>query len=507
MGKRGKIIKKRNIIVILCDQLRKDFLPIYGCEAIKTPNIDKLAHEGVIFDKCITQSPVCAPARATMMTGRYVSDHQVWTNDVPFRQGVEYLAEKMNDLGYVTGAFGKLHHTPGLDTKGFTHSSLMEENRLKNEDSYLKFLKEKDSTVKSVFNVNSKHQFKLDDNLYYEGFTANKALGFIDEHKEQPFFAWVSFQGPHTPYDPPKEWRGKVNVDKLPKPIIRPNKDLSENALYRSALRNISEDIKEIMDIREAYGEMIMEIDAQIGKILKYLEKENLLDNTTILFSSDHGDLLGDMDLNEKGPYLFEAQLGIPMILSNQPNVEKNKRSNLLVGNIDIPGTVLEIAGSIHGIGYSKSMLSLLNGNLSRNVNFSEFCDTIKIVEDGQYRYAYYPFDGYSELYDRDSDPNELNNLHGKDEYLNIENKFLKDILDFNIISHGIKIEAHDLVPSKKKGIENKYPNFLDDFPIAFPVNASEKMDKLAAKGLDTKFNEFCKGRSILVHYSANWKE
>ena len=88
----------RNIVVILCDQLRPDFLRMYGCEAIPTPNLDRLASCGVVFDHAITQSTVCAPARATMMTGTYVSEHGVWTNDRPFAPGMEYIAERMNDL-------------------------------------------------------------------------------------------------------------------------------------------------------------------------------------------------------------------------------------------------------------------------------------------------------------------------------------------------------------------------------------------------------------------------
>jgi arylsulfatase A-like enzyme len=128
-------VKKKNIVVILCDQLRKDFLSCYGFKGLHTPNIDRLANDGVLFENAFTASPVCAPGRACMMTGRYVSDHQVFTNDVPFRDGLEYLAERFNKLGYQTGAFGKLHHFPAKDTKGF-HTAF----RWKKIDSKIKMI-------------------------------------------------------------------------------------------------------------------------------------------------------------------------------------------------------------------------------------------------------------------------------------------------------------------------------------------------------------------------------
>lgn len=498
---------KRNVMVILCDQLRKDFLPIYGGDAIDTPNIDELSQNGVTFNNCITQSTVCAPARATMMTGRYVTDHGVWTNDVGFRDGMKYLAEEMNDLGYETGAFGKLHHTPGLDSKGFKHIALMEENRLKEKDHYLQFLKKKHPEVTGEFNVEDSRQFKFDEEDYYECFIADEAIKFIDQHKDQPTFSWVSFQGPHTPYDPPKYLRGKVRRDKLPTPIIRPNRDLSQNAQYRSATRNISEDIEEIMDIREAYAEMIMEIDKQIGKIVTYLKENNLYHNTTIMFSADHGDMLGDMQLGEKGPFLYESQLGIPMVISNHPGVDKNVKSDLLCGNIDITNTVLEIGEHKTGIGYSKSLIGLLDGRLERKVNFSEFCDGIKTVDNGRYRLSYCPFDGYTELYDRSVDPKELKNLSGHQEHIVMENQLLKEIIDFDIIARGVRIETQDLVPMKQRELEHKFPNYLDEFDIVFPVSNMNKYNRIKEAGLDPDYNDFCKERTILASYGTYWSD
>ena len=140
-----------NILVILCDQLRKDFLSCYGGTVCNTPNLDALAAKSVCFTNAITASPVCAPARASMMTGRYVSDHGVWTNDMPFREGVDYLPQRMNRAGYRTGAFGKLHHFPAKDGKGFSTYALMEENRLGDKDDYFQWLRARHPEIRGVF--------------------------------------------------------------------------------------------------------------------------------------------------------------------------------------------------------------------------------------------------------------------------------------------------------------------------------------------------------------------
>lgn len=499
---------KRNMMVIMCDQLRKDFLPIYGGKAIETPAIDGLATEGVVFNRCITASTVCAPARASMMTGRYVSDHGVWTNDVPFRDGLDYIGERMVAEGYRTGAFGKLHHTPGLDTKGFQHARLMEENRLKDKDHYYQWLKESHPEAETIFNVDGdKLQFAFEEEVYYEHYIAEEAIKYMTESSDQPFFTWVSFQGPHTPYDPPKKWRGQVKKEHLPKPIVRPDNDLSETAQYRGAVRNISGDLNEIMATREAYGEMIMEIDSQINRIITALKDQGLYETTTILFTADHGDLLGDMNLGEKGPFCYESQLGIPMIMANHKSLDKGTVSEALVGNIDVPGTVLHIAGGKTSIGSSISMLQQLEGSHHRRINYSEFCDSIRTIEDERYRYCYYPFEDYAELYDRKEDPMEVHNLVGKEGYDAVETRFLKAIIDYSIMAKGPHIEAQDLVPSKKKGIEALKPDFLEDFDIVFPLPNRDKYRRLKAAGLDPDYNEFCQGREIIASYGRYWEE
>ena len=494
----------QNVLVVLCDQLRPDFLPTYGCEAVPTPNVNRLADAGVVFENAITQSTVCGPARATMMTGRYVSDHGSWTNDVPTRNGVEFLPERMNEAGYVTGAFGKLHHTPPDDVRGFRETALMEEGWLGEAEPYLAWLRNRQPDVEGIWNYEG-DTFGFDETEYYERWIASRAIEFLEDRAgdDDPFLAWVSFQGPHTPLDPPPEVKATVDTERLPEPFERPDDDLAQVAKYRKARGPEVDSRAEVMARRTAYAELIVEIDRQIGRILDRLEALDLTAETTIIFASDHGDLLGDFGLWAKGPYPYRGQLDVPMIVARHPDVPAGTRSHRLVGTIDVPGTCLELAGVEDGIGVSRSLIEAVRGpdDRVRDVIFSEFCDSIKTAYDGRYLYSYYPFTDRAELYDREDDPNERRDLAGDPEHAGIEARMLKHLIDFGIVAKGVRVEAQDFVPDQQDGVRQKHPAFDREFEVAYPLSAEDR-EKLRDAGLATEYNEFCRGRDPVANYA-----
>lgn len=496
----------RSIVVILCDQLRPDFLSAYGGKGIPTPNIDRLASMGVTFDKAITQSTVCAPARASMMTGRYVSDHGVWTNDVPFRDGLEYLPERMNQLGYRTGAFGKLHHFPADDAKGFSVAWQMEEGRLGEKEPYLAWLRERHPEVTKVWNI-AEGRFAYPEAEYHEHWIADRAIEFIGETPaEDPFLAWISFQGPHTPLDPPAEVVGScdaLSIAAAQSLSAVSERELPDTVRYRRIAGFTPADSSETMSNRIRYCELIVEIDAQIGRILKALEDAGRLDSTTILFSADHGDLLGDFDLKTKGPYPYPGQMDIPLILANHPDLEPATRSDALVGNIDIPGTCLALAGDDEPIGYSASLLDTIGRRprVCRPVIFCEFCDSVKTVDNGRFRLSYYPFEGVRLLFDRATDPGCTQNLAGTSDYADLELDLMGRIVDSLIVAKGPRVEAHDFVPAVQEGLSRLDPGYRRSFPAAFPLTAGERA-ALEAAELDADYNEFCREKPVLRQYA-----
>jgi arylsulfatase A-like enzyme len=504
---------RRNVVVFLCDQLRPDFLSPYGCNAVPTPNIDRLAADGVVFDDAITQSTVCGPARASLMTGRYVSDHEVWTNDVPFRDGLSYLPRRMSEEGYVTGAFGKLHHYPPHDTKGFDEAVQFEEGRLEKQEPYREWIRGRHPEATDVWNRDG-YEFAYDEAEYYEHWIASHAIDFLDERAEEaddrPFLAWVSFQGPHGPLDPPAAVKGTVDTDRLPEPIRKPD---DEEAIppvhrYREALGRDYDSLEETMERRTAYAETIVEIDRQIGRVLDRLEALGVADETTFVFSSDHGDLLGDFGLDAKGPYPYHGQLSVPLVVANHPDVEAGTRSDSLAGNIDIPGTCLDVAGASETIGVSRSLLELAgeDPDAEREVNFSEFCDSIKTVQTRRYRYSYYPFVGTATLFDRENDPEERHNLAGDPEYADVERELLMHLIDFGLVNKGVRVEAHDFVPEQQTGVSRKHPAFAAEFEVAYPLSSADRR-RLEAAGLPADYNEFCRDLDIVSHYAPPYWE
>jgi len=302
--------------------------------------------------------------------------------------------------------------------------------------------------------------------------------------------------------------KGTCDADALPAPLERLADGLLPTALYRR-VREGTPPPEAIPAIRVAYAEMIVAIDREIGRVLDHLDALGARENTTLLFSADHGDLLWDFGLTAKGPFPYHGQLAIPMVVANHPCLAPGTRSASLVGNIDLPGTVLDIAGDGRPLGVSRSLLDLAQEEprQPREVSFSEFCDSIKTVEDGRYRYSYYPFTEHAELYDRREDPHELVNLAGRPETADLERRFLKHLLDFDVIARGTRVEAHDFVPDQQEGLRRKHPGFACEFPVAYPLNRAE-VARLEDAGLDAGFNEFCRGKPIQAFYGKPyWEE
>ncbi len=502
-------MSRRNVLVIVCDQLRASVLNAYAPSAVPTPHIDALAREGVVFDNAITASTVCAPARASMLTGRHVCDHDAWTNNMPCREGLEYYPQRMQAAGYDTAAFGVLDHFPHDDMSGFRHCRLMEGGLQGDKEEYLAFLRQRHPEVTRIFN-GSNFEFAFAEDEFYDYWTASRAIEYIEERAacpQEPFLAYVGFLSPHTPLFPPREVHGTVDTERLPRPLQR-QEGMSPVTTYRGVLVTPKKTAAAQMRERTAYAELIVEVDRQVGRIVDALRIAGLYESTTILFTADHGDMLEDFGLTTKGPYPYRSSLFIPMILSNHPGLRRGARSDSLVGNIDIGATVLDIAGDRRAFGYSRSLVDAAQPvpEHPREVNYSEFSDAMKLAMDKRYTYAYFPFTGYADLYDRQADPDELHNLAGDPAHAAVEMAFLKHIIEFLTLARNVRIEAHDMIPPLRVGLEKKAPKFLDDFVIAYPISSNTERQRLREAGLSDDYNEFCRERTVSAHYGVYWE-
>lgn len=509
---------RRNILWIVVDQMRPDFIGPYGADFIATPHLNALSANGITFDNAITASTVCAPARASMVTGLPVSAHGAWTNKIPCKPGTVFLPERMNDCGYLTAAVGSYDHAPDNNPIGYQFLDLFS---TAGNGTYMQMLRQRYPDAKSWADADETGRFRYPEEVFYDRWICDRTTDFLAHYAKTgtapdgigepgaPFFLYCGFVAPHQPLTPPHGLENAVDSAKIPMVDNIKREDVSHVEKYRRANINTIEDLRDPdsavakwMQERQRYCELIAELDALVGRLVQSLRDNGLYENTTIIFTSDHGSEQMNHLVDTKGPWPYRSQLFIPLIIANQPGVQPGSRSDCLCGNLDIGATVLDIAGDKKAFGHSRSLLGMANGSVpERRVNMSEFCDSCKNLVDKRYTFSYYPFTGQTCLYDRLNDPAEHHDLSRDPAYQDIVRRFLMDTIDFLCLAKGVRIEAHDMTPETKAGIEEKDPKFLDTFDIAYPVFNWGDIERVEKAGLDPDYNEFCRDREIKAHY------
>ncbi len=449
--------KTQNILVLMTDQQRPDSLGCYGNNIAITPNIDRLAEKGVIFNNCYVQNPVCCPSRYSLCTGRYPHSHRVRANWYAPGKNESSFAHQLGRVGYHTAAIGKMHFTPWYDNFGFD-GRIIAESKFHSfcPDDYEHFLNkhgfsrrdlyEKDA---SYFNNCTAIKSKVPQELHIDSFVGRSTCEYI-RHAEEPFCAFVSFPSPHNPYDPPEPY------DKLFKDIEMPLRNMSEGEVNRKPREaydyiNNRPEIKQwptttdkltddmVQKMRAHYYGLNTMIDDWIGKIIEVLKKEGLYDNTIIIYTSDHGDLLGDHGLVFKQCF-YEQSVKVPLIF-NAPKYFKPHIVNDLVEAIDIFSTLCNLCDTWEGEGrQSKSLLPLLraeNDYKHREAAFSENYFG-RMIRYDDYKLVYYPGKSYGEMYNLKDDPYEQQNLWNNTRVQDIKNELLLKLLDWSFKSEDL---------------------------------------------------------------------
>ncbi|MFX1338314.1 MAG: sulfatase [Promethearchaeota archaeon] len=466
--------EKPNIVYIFSDQHRGDTLGCVGHPAVITPNLDKLASEGVNFTRCCTNSPLCMPARASMMTGKYVNEHGVWTNFIEANPNGPSHVRNIRQAGYHTALIGKTHlwihgergerrqtsrHTrdklPVLKDWGFEdiYELTGPIATIVNDSPYTDYLKEK-----GLLKTHRKYMIKyftqwsrghakpweeppcpLPVGDHLDSFTGRKAVEWIHNYKDdKPFYLQVLFPGPHDPFDSPAEYRAMYKPENMPVGILEwPQKPIPSNVrmvLNWSGLKDMTPAQNQLL--RTFYYAKITLIDEYIGKIMKTLEKKNLMENTWIIYNSDHGEMLGDHMMSHKIVF-YEGALRIPCIF-RPPGGIKGWKSQGLTDHLDIAASIIDIAhakplaGSdgqsfiqkINEGPYGSSAQEGKEGIFSEVHGFSMIrTDQYKMVVKSNTRRPV-------ELYELIKDPKELNNLVRNKSYKSVLQELLERFLN-----------------------------------------------------------------------------
>lgn len=351
----------KNILFITTDQQRRDSLGCYGLDFMQTPALDRLVRQGVVFDRCSSVCPICQPARASFILGQYPLVTGVANNFHWISPNSPTIARAFDRAGWNTAAIGKMHFHPWDNTEGFRFRISAEDKRhYFRPDDYTRFLqkhgytRDHPATYPRYLEQLGATVSPLPGHLHIDSFIGDSAVSWVENQAREPFFCWVSFNSPHDPYDPPVELAGLYRRSPIPQ-AVGAREELGrkpayqseildffrDNLLYRTDYRRLTEPA--IRRIREHYLATVSLVDRQIEKILAALEARGLAGSTLIVFSSDHGDHLGDHGLPFKATF-YESALMVPLIVAG-PGVRAGGRCSAQVNWLDLHATFLSLAG------------------------------------------------------------------------------------------------------------------------------------------------------------------
>ena len=357
-------MSKPNIVFIMPDQLRADFLSCNGATFIETRHMDDLAAGGVRYPRTYSRSPICVPARATLLTGMNAIKNGVTSNGQWLRPdlsecGIRTWPEILDAAGYYTAAIGKMHFYPWDISMGFRYRVASEDKRWPHvRDDYHHYLKDR-----GLRKLHGNEHEGYEENRgaivnripwehSVDHFVGEQACRFIRNYSaEAPFAMMVGFPGPHCPYDPTPEYLKEFDPADMP-PAVPASPDDPPNLRRRNIAGNkggwngvdytvFTEAHK--ATIRAHYAALVKQIDHEVGQIVEALRDAGQMDNTWIILASDHGDYLGDHDLIGKSQF-YEGSIHVPMIVRPAGGTEAAVYDGLIELG-DVTASILTIAG------------------------------------------------------------------------------------------------------------------------------------------------------------------
>jgi arylsulfatase len=479
--------RRPNILLLMADQQAASTLGCYGNGFVTTPNLDALARSGTRFDLNLSNCPVCMPARASLLTGRSPEAHGVFRNGFALDPArVPLFSDSLAEAGYQTIWCGKHHWQCQLDGPppsgipyfGFARHHLTDDNQIgpyfdwvaTQGDDYLGMV------TGTLFNLPARdHPYwigrsyispddiaaarrrwidpcipsedkslnfwvsPLPDELTQSAWIADRA---IEEMRSagrdgRPFFLAASFVDPHDPYNPSRKFFDTVDPAVCPLPVMRPGEHDSSPPHYQTYVggrtehpwinRVVAQTNEEWRMLRACYFAKVNAVDFHAGRILAALKEAGLADNTLVVFTSDHGDMMGDHGMITKGDFHYDACIRTPLIVRalGGPAGRVEKRPTSL---LDLAPTFLDYAGlsPVDGVVQEgRPLRPLVEGRETewRTFGVAEIFATVdgthqpdqwaRTLRDEKWRYTWFPGDRYGQLFDLEKDPHELHNLWG----------------------------------------------------------------------------------------------
>jgi len=454
--------ERPHIILIMTDQQRSDTIGAWGNDHMITPNMDRLAREGMSFTQAYCPGATCVASRAAIFTGMYPHTTGVYSFD--HWGNHRNWVQDLSDNGYFCTNIGKMHFTP-RDIAGGFHERVIVENPTNTthdngnaDDDWGRFLSLNGQTRPNHRQDTdpdwmTKYQgvpWHLEEKYHSDVFIGDSAVSWIRDHRgDKPVFLEVGLTGPHEPWDPLQRHLDQYEGVSLPKAVTRdgeledkPPQHQAHLEAFADAggeakidLRGASDDDIDIM--RRHYYAKITTVDEQVGKILDALESKGWLDNSLIIFCSDHGEMLGDHGLAYKW-LMYDAITNIPLIVRDGRTAKSPSTNDDLVSLMDLGPTILEAAGiDIPTYLEGRSLQPYLN---DQNIEPREFViceDNYQIMmRTDTHKLVYYPGQEDGELYDLAEDGDELWNKWDDESYDKIKRGFIHRMLEWLVTSN-----------------------------------------------------------------------
>lgn len=481
--------QKPNIILITTDQQRYDSIGMHGSKFIQTPNLDRLGREGISFARAYCPNTVCTPSRVSIMTGQHLSRHGAYNIGTSAIDDSIFLSKMLRKNGYRTHHIGKGHWhpwkapspetqqvdgatTPFRDLAGFETAeiSLGHGNGGTIEGHYGQWLREKGVDpeqfhVKALFesDYNGTGDSDLPVELHSGSWLVERTIAFLQTHdRKQPFYLNLGFQDPHHPHILPYNFTNRIDPLTIPLPDLGDDEQflpehiphfhtgtLTESRFNGtfimagngpSAWKPYFQDERKARWTRAYYYSMVQLIDEQLGQILNALDELGLAEDTLIVFTSDHGEMLGDHGIGQKGPLVYEGVTRIPLLIRYPRSFSpRGLMSDVCVSLVDLAPTIMDFAGvSDHVQRDGISLRPLLEEGKTLDkrkgvrIEYKEEPDRIryKCWVTPEWKLAVYPGESFGELYHLRQDPGEKRNLYNQPEMLPIKQQLLMELLE-----------------------------------------------------------------------------
>jgi|DewCreStandDraft_5_1066085.scaffolds.fasta_scaffold00532_26 choline-sulfatase len=470
--------ERPNIVLLMSDQHRSDALGCAGNPYIRTPNLDRLAAEGVRFETAVCTSPLCMPSRATIATGLYAHAHGIRDNGAGNLPAFyPTFMRSLQQAGYHTAVVGKMHfathgrrdsvrrpdiahhreHTAAL---GFhdvheTEGKMMSEwtdgpwTRYLAARGLLEQFREDYRRRRTELPCWYAEPSVLSEEDHQDAYIGREGVRWLEQYDGgRPFFLWVSWAGPHDPWDAPGRFATMYRPEELPLPIADPLARAPACTRRRAERHGLARATPlELRRMKASYYGLISLNDYWIGRILEVLERRGWLDNTVIVYTSDHGEMLGDHGLIQKSTF-YEQAVRVPFIVRWPARFPQGVVAREMVELIDLPATLMDLAGAtIYPACQGRSLVPFLEQpeRVEREAVFSELNAQL-MVRTSRYKYVYRPDEEIQELYDLEADPQELNNLAGLPAYAAVEHDLRTRLLDW-MATTARPVTTKDMVP------------------------------------------------------------